>query len=257
MTSNYERRPGEPLTLRYIPSATVEPVYFVKPGATLGEARTVMELNDFSQLPVLANGRLKGVVSWETIGRALARNPGATLADCTDQHCPSAMLDSELLKAIPLINGHGFVVATTQDKRVSGIVTGADLGEALAGIAGPYILLEKIETTIRRILDHLQTGNSIVASVMERVRAKNRKSVTESADELTLGELNAVLCSDTVWDLLPGGYYQVTVDRSLQEAVETRNLLMHFRELGTSDTAMRLEKLAELLDQIEGRLDLG
>lgn len=254
MTSKYERRIGEPLTLRFIPSATVEPLHFVKPGASLSEARTIMELHDFSQLPVLVKGRLEGVVSWETIGRALVKNPSATLADCIDKVCPSEELDSELLRVIPLINKYGFVVATKEHKRVAGIVTGADLGEALAHIAGPYIMLEKIETTIRRILERHQSSGGLVASVMEDVRAKNKKSATKSTDELTLGELVAVLCNESVWEHLPGGYDRITVNRFLDEAVSTRNQLMHFRELGTEDTANGLEKLADLLEQIERQL---
>lgn len=214
-----------------------------------------MELHDFSQLPVLANRRLKGVVTWETIGRALAKNSDASLTDCTETVCPSVSVDSELLKAIPLINAHGFVVATNEDKTVSGIVTGADLGVALASIAGPYILLEKIETTMRYVIESLRIrDNEAVVSISDAVRSRNNKPAVLSSEDLTLGELEAVFCHEDLWPHLPGSYHRETISQELQNAVKLRNLLMHFRDLNSNDPVPALENLAEVLGEIWTRL---
>lgn len=56
----------------------------VRVGDSLGTAMTIMVLRGYSQLPVLdADGRLRGVVSWESIGRARMADPGAGLQAAT------------------------------------------------------------------------------------------------------------------------------------------------------------------------------
>lgn len=56
----------------------------VRVGDSLGTAMTVMVLRGYSQLPVLdADGRLRGVVSWESIGRARMADPDAGLEAAT------------------------------------------------------------------------------------------------------------------------------------------------------------------------------
>src|SRR5699024_6036867 len=106
------RRLGDTLTLSYIPSATIEPVITVQIGDSLSHARTLMELHNFSQLPVVSRGNKvpKGVVTLEKIGRALISNPEATLSDCIDHDPPRFPLNHNLLDAIESINAHGYIL---------------------------------------------------------------------------------------------------------------------------------------------------
>ncbi|NEC01340.1 CBS domain-containing protein [Streptomyces anulatus] len=56
----------------------------VRVGDSLGTAMTLMVLRDYSQLPVLdTDGRLRGVISWESIGLARMADPQADLAAAT------------------------------------------------------------------------------------------------------------------------------------------------------------------------------
>lgn len=249
---SYVRNPGDPLTFAFIPSATIDPLYAVNPQATLSEARTLMELHDISQIPVLQNNRLKGIVTWETIGQALARDSDASLQACIKDECPEAQLDEDLLNVIPEVNRHGFVVVLKHDRTVSGIVTGADLGNALADVAGPYILLEKIETSMRRIVSHVRTDdNPQVFEIETRVLGGNGKFNIAVPEELTFGELKSVVCHESVWPLLPGDYDRKSLSDALHDAVELRNQLMHFREVTNRSAIPKLGQLVNILNEIE------
>lgn len=75
------------LAMDFIPSATLEPVITVAETDTLAKARTLMELNNFSQLPVVKGkgNRAVGIVSWQSIGKALLQNPNSKLDQCIDR----------------------------------------------------------------------------------------------------------------------------------------------------------------------------
>jgi predicted transcriptional regulator len=92
-----DREPGEPLNFSYIPSASVEPLHSPTASDTIEDARTLMELHNVSQLPVLRGPRAVGVVTWESLGRALFRGPDVSLKDCTVTDFPKASIDSALL----------------------------------------------------------------------------------------------------------------------------------------------------------------
>ena len=56
----------------------------VKPDDDLSQAMCLMKRKNYSQLPVIESGRLKGVVSWRTIGESAAgsKSPMPKLVRC-------------------------------------------------------------------------------------------------------------------------------------------------------------------------------
>lgn len=232
------RNPGESLTLSYIPSSTVEPVITVKESDSLHRAITLMELNDFSQLPVVkgSSKQPKGVVTWETIGRALALNSGATLKDCIDTAPPVFDINDDLIGAIRAINEVGYSLVVKRNRELSGIVTSADLGAALAQIAQPFLLLERLEERLSLIIQRLQ-GFGLVRQDDFRTRAPEKKRSVETAvDGLTLGEKAALATREETWQRVTTVFDRNALVSSLDGAAKLRNRLMHFRPLEDDDT---------------------
>lgn len=232
------REPGEPLTLSYMPSSTVEPVISVKESDSLRRAVTLMELNDFSQLPVVrgAGKHPKGVVTWETIGRALAVNPDATLKDCIDSNPPTSCIDHDLMHAIEKINRAGYTLVLKQNKELSGIVTSADLGTALAQITSPFLLLEQLEDRLSRIVRRLQSLGMVSRSDLQPTETKDVEVNSARVDDLPLGDKITLATRKETWHCVTSAYDRSAVATSLEGAARLRNRLMHFRQLESSDS---------------------
>lgn len=244
--------------MEYIPSATVKPLVYVKETDSLARARTQMELYDFSQLPVLRGKKAAGVVTWESIGRTLLRKPDATLMDCVDKSWKSVSLTDELLSIIPIVNERGCVVVLDGRDQVSGVVTGADLGDLLAGVAGPFLEFETIENSLRNIVTALRESSSLTLETMAKVLPKSDKPTDRDVADYTFGELRQIICSDLVWPALNCTYDRAALLANLDDAVEIRNLLMHFRTLSEEhqEVIARLSNLRKVLVEVHDGLRL-
>ncbi|GAA0198910.1 CBS domain-containing protein [Glutamicibacter creatinolyticus] len=253
----YERKPGEPLTVEFVPAATVEPLVSVKISDSLALARTQMELHGFSQLPVLRGPKAVGVVSWESIGRTLVRNVGATLEECLDESWQTVRLTDELLPIIPRVNEHGYVVVLDERDHVRGIVTGADLGELLAGVAGPFLEFETIENVLREIVTRLKLANLLSVDTIKAALPKSDKPADRIAQDFTFGELRQIICSEKVWPSMQSSYDRESILHHLDDAVRTRNLLMHFRTLTEkdNDAISRLPYLRKVMVEVRDGLE--
>ncbi|WP_104198607.1 HPP family protein [Cryobacterium sp. Y29] len=220
------------LNVAYIPASKVQPVVTVKETDELDRARTLMEVHDFSQLPVVRGRGTRpiGVVSWATIGRALLRNSKAALIDCIDVSIKSVPLDSDLLEAIPVINRDGYVLVVNPEGDISGIVTSADLGDALADLAGPFLSVAECERMMRDLIaDCLARAHLDVERVT--LILKMAEPFDGNVAGLAFGELVTLLVTPDVWALLEGGYERNVMADQLNQVSEIRNRIMHFRDL--------------------------
>lgn len=251
------RRSGDTLTVAYIPSAQLEPLITIKDTDDLIKARTEMELGDFSQLPVMHGKKPVGVVSWQSMGRALARNSAATLSDCLDMDFPRFRLDDDLLQAIDVVNRHGYVLVVGSQGEIVGIITSADLGEALADLAQPFLYFERLEDNLRKVFDLLRTRAALTVEDVERALPRTPRDAAAPAHDFTLGDLVAVLTDALVWSRVSATFERSTFLRSLQAAVAARNKIMHFRLLSRDDerTVASLPNLVRVSAQLLEDLD--
>lgn len=254
-------------TVADIPGANVEPVVTVGRGDTLERAVTLMRLNDFSQLAVVGrpkNGNGKGLVpegaiSWESIGRAMSENPSAALRDCIDREAPRISVEGDLFEAISQIREHGYVLVIDQRDakrgRLSGIITHADLGDVLAGIARPYLLVEQLERLLRELLEVCVEKGWVATSDFPAADTDSRPS----ADDLTLGQLQKLTVDrELLWQKIQPGNDRSVVATALSLATQLRNKLMHFRELETAEhrTLEQLPQLVLLVEDILAKAKL-
>jgi predicted transcriptional regulator len=252
-----DRAVGEPLTLRHIPSATVRPLWSLKSSDTIAEARTLMELYNVSQLPVLVGKRPTGVVTWQSLGRAVLRNADAALSDCIDFEFPKAFLDSDLLTHFSEIEEHGYVVVVDQQNQVSGIVTSSDLAGEFSKIVTPYLNLEQIESELRKIFDYLKLSGSLSDEMIEAALPKRNKIIHDEGAGVALGDLIHVLLHRAVWPLLGTDLSNTVMRTALTSASELRNNLMHFHPLTASDeqASLMLRGAGKLVRDIRTNLE--
>ncbi|MFK0015480.1 CBS domain-containing protein [Streptomyces sp. NPDC091027] len=205
-----------------VDSANRTPVS-VTVGASLQSAMTLMVLHGFSQLPVLdEEGRLRGVISWETIGRARMGDPGAELAAATERRVREADRSDDLLEWINEIYQSGYVFVRDQDLKVCGLITAADLTVQFGTRVRPFVLIEEVEQRLRRVVD--------ARIPLERIRAvvRRRPDAVNSASNLSFGDYKFLLLEDSNWQALGWAADRELLLTWLEQCRNFRNDLMHF-----------------------------
>lgn len=167
----------------------------IPPGATLQEAVSRMIENDFSQLPVVEDGRPFGspasFITSSSIARAL-RVFGTSLEHLRvrDALVPARTLsaDEDLFSKMDDLLDAYAVLVLNQDGTIAGIVTSYDTSQYFRRRAEDMLLVEDIETTLK---DHvrsafggdeadphgpLQTAINALGGPMDSVREGCRKS---------------------------------------------------------------------------------
>lgn len=132
--------------------AANKPVVSVTPNHTVEQAVTLMLANSFSQLPVMQGEReVKGVITWEGIGArfALGRAGKEVREFMTSPQVIS--FDKSLFDAIAIIAQHQYVLVQGADRRISGVVSAADLSLQFRHLTEPFLLLSEIEQHIRKL----------------------------------------------------------------------------------------------------------
>lgn len=219
-----------PLTYRinHLASAT-EGVVSVSSRDMLNKAITSMVYHDFSQLPVLDElGRLCGVVTWESIGRARMSGTALTLADVITPDPLNLLDQSELLPWVTQIQQRGYAFVHDSQHKITGIVTASDLSTQFGIRVQPFVLLEELEQRLRRLINQALDHCTLT---LDQIRSKllpHRRNRVQAADDLTLGEYPYVLEPQEHWEALDWNADQGLVVDSLTECGKFRNRLMHF-----------------------------
>ncbi|MBZ6132071.1 MULTISPECIES: CBS domain-containing protein [Streptomyces] len=219
----------------------------VRVGDDLDTATTLMVLRGYSQLPVLdSDGRLRGVVSWESIGRARIAysSPGLHAATVRAQEANGS---DDLLDWIGVIQQYGYVVVRDPDHKVCGLITASDLTVQFGTRVRPFVLVEEIEQRLRRVVDR--------CIPLDRIRAgvpRNRAAQVHSAANLTFGAYKWLLKEPENWAALGWGINQEHFLAALEECRVFRNDLMHFSpDPVTDDQLTPAQGLLELLRSVD------
>lgn len=201
--------------------AANRPPEYVRASDSLQSAMTRMVLRGYSQLPVLdSHDRLRGVVSWESIGRARMADPHAELEAAVNR-AREAERSDDLLDWVGEIQQTGFVMVRDRDHKVCGLITAADLALQFGTRVRPFVLLEEIEQRLRRAVDPRISP--------ERLRAAARgSSRVKSAADLTFGNYGYLLKESENWDALGWSIDQGLFLQELEQCRQFRNDLMHF-----------------------------
>ena len=244
-----ETQPDPQNQIGRLDAANNPPIY-VAPDASLEQVLTpIMLNNDFSQVPLISGTRdLRGIVTWKTIGRRLARSrePIKTAMECKET-AEFVAYNYPLLDAISKIVAHDYVLIQAQDKTFCGIVTASDLAKELGLLAGPFLLIGEIERGLRSYLTGKFTLDELVA-----VKAPgDDKRAIQSISNLTFGEYVRLIENKENWIKLGLQLDRVSVVQKFREILDIRNRVMHFDPKSLKDADLNaLRATAQLLKDL-------
>ena len=198
----------------------------VAPDDSIERAVTIMMSNGYSQLPVMIGERdVKGMITWESIARKLVLSGAcARVSDCMVVH-REISADSSLFAAIPEIAECQYVlVRDPKDKRITGIITGSDLGLQFQQLAEPFLLLGEIEHQIRRLIENRFTAVELVAA---KDPGDTERTINSVAD-LSFGECIRLLENKDRWQTLGLKIDRIEFVKESHRIREIRNDVMHF-----------------------------
>jgi len=211
----------------------------VPPAATFEQAITIMLLNDFSQLAILAGPRtLRGAVTWKSIARARHVNSEATfssaIAPARDFSYDTRLLD---VLDLDILQKEEFIFVRAYDGRISGIITATDVVRTYDKTATPFFLLGEVDQELRRLIQ-----NTFELNIVRQACAG---STVKSFDTMTIGQYQAVLANPEYWAELGWPLDRKLFIERLDEIRKIRNTVMHFNPDPIPDTA--IDKLRNFL----------
>lgn len=225
-----EDKPPEPAAAQEVSlkvghlRAASQDVVTVRPDDSLARAQTLMMLHNYSQLAVASTPRsVQGAITWESIGR---KSVSRELTCARDATVPAEEVefDQDLLPLLPRIASAGYVLVRGRDKKLSGIITAADVTVEFDALASPFFLLGEIERRLRLVVDeHFQPEEM----AQFRDPAEQGRPV-EAVEDLSLGEISRLLEKPDVWDLLQWRADRGTFIEFMANVRSVRNRLMHF-----------------------------
>jgi CBS domain-containing protein len=128
-------------------------ITYCKLDDTIATAKTLMLLNDFSQIPVVNDeGKIDGCVSWKSIGKteALCDNMKFVQDYIED---PIILKEKEIfLKHIKTIAHNDYVLVVNSKNILKGIITTYDMTLYFDDFITPYLKLGIIEDSLRKII---------------------------------------------------------------------------------------------------------
>ena len=219
----------------------------VHPDSLLNAATTIMQLHDYSQLPVMTNERMvSGVISWKSIGTRFSLGRESEYV----RHCmdPARELPvtAPLFDTIATIAEHGYILVRGTDNTITGIVTAADLSYQFMQLAGPFLFVGEIEGHLR----HLIHGKFTLEQLRAASGHEDGRPI-EGSGELTLGGYCRLLENKDNWEQLG-----LNIDRSefvkhLDSVRQIRNDVMHFNPDGlSSDETKKLQDIARFFENL-------
>ena len=201
--------------------------------APIEEAYSEMLLGKYSQL-VVASGAtprqqdIKGIVSFQSIAKALMNGEPKSVRDCADSNVPFAQSHDDLKSVVGQLAEIDVVLVIGRDKRLQGIVTSWDLAEEFAGLVDPFKRIGEIEERLRTLLER-RLGKDRVTQFLSKKGLSGKDPIADP-DDLTMGALQRVFESPEHWDDLHLPLNRNVFTRALNDARKYRNRLMHFKD---------------------------
>ena len=229
-------------------------VAWVSPDASIKTAYTMMMLNKHSQLVVASHAEplrqdIKGIVSFQSMTKALMNGRPTTVGDCIDNKVPIVQSDADLNSVVEQLKGHDVVLVIGRERRLQGIVTAWDLAEEFAELVDPFNRIGEIEQRLQTLLKR-RLGTNEVAEFLSNHGGASDDQI-EELEELTLGELQRVLEYPEHWNALGLAFERTEFIQALNKAREYRNRLMHFRDPLDEAERMHLTNLCDMVREIQ------
>ncbi|NUT53098.1 MAG: CBS domain-containing protein [Saccharothrix sp.] len=223
-------------------------VVSVHPSASFEDAITKMVINDYSQLPVLANERqLRGAVTWKSIARARHANHAPSFSQAIGS-ARDVAYNQDLVDVLPILAEQDFVFVRDQTERIAGIVTASDLAAEYGATATPFFLIGELDQRLRRIIAATYDF-AVVRALCDPEGARG----IATFDDLSIGDYQRVLENKDCWDELAWPLNRKVFVERLDQLREIRNDLMHFNPGSRpDDDVQKIRNMINLLREYGG-----
>lgn len=221
------------------------PLVWVPPSASFEEAITAMQINDYSQVAVLANSHtLHGAVSWKSIAEARHLNAHADFSDAVDRSARNRVFDyhTRLLDVLETLRQDDFIFVRDFERKITGIVTTADVVHKYDETATPFFLIGEIDQELRQLLQSTFDEDAV------RHACQSAGLKFTSFNSMSIGQYQAVLDNQTCWKLLGWPLNRKLFVARLSEIRSVRNNVMHFNP--DPPKASDVDKLRNFLNLI-------
>lgn len=224
----------------------------ISPDAKVVEATTLMKMKNYSQLPVSTNERdIKGIISWKSLGSRLALGmPCNHVRECMERpHYVRS--DASLFEAIQQIVEHDWVLVIDHTRKLTGIVTTADLSLEFAKLGEPFLLIGEIENHIRNFISDKYPP----AELNEICNPGNSGPKIEDVADLSFGGYVRLLENPDRWVRLAIQIDRKVFIEKLKQVGSIRNDVMHFDPDGIEDEDLAtVREFALFLSGLENNL---
>ena len=204
----------------------------------ISKAKTLMLLNDFSQLPVLSpDGKIEGSISWKSIGKieSIADNKVA-VADFIEE--PIIIKENDnFLKYIRTIAQNDYVFVVNSKNILKGIITTYDMTLYFNDFISPYLKLGIIEDSLREL-------------IMNKIKVELKKNI----NDFVFNEYKALINKEENWNKLGLKNLDKSVFiEKLEQIRVIRNKIAHYKPTPlTREEHSALESFAEIIEKVCG-----
>ena len=195
---------------------------WVPPTASFEQVITMLQINDYSQVAVLANrNTLHGAISWKSIAEAKHLNSDATVSDAVH---PAQVFDYDrrLLDVLPTLQVDEFIFVRNFDREISGIITAADVVRKYDDTAIPFFLIGEVDQELRQLIVNTFDEDTV------RSACKSAGTAFKSFETMTVGQYQTILGNPGCWQQLGWPLDRTQFIKRLDEIRQVRNNVMHF-----------------------------
>ena len=234
MKNNYHIRVKD-----VMPGKTVQTIH---PDHSVQEAITLMLTHDYSQLPVMVNREVKGIISWKSITmKRLFTHDADKVKDCIDNKFEEIKDNEKLIDAVPKVLKYDFVLVRGGRNEIVGIITLADITKLYLNLAEPFLLIGEIEKHLRALI------NKNFKNLSEIIKRPEYRHPVDSAEDLSFGSYIEILGKEERWEKLKLPIDRAEFINQMKDINIIRNKIMHYRmnafDSNDIDSLLRFSKV--------------
>ena len=213
----------------------------------VAEALTLMEQNNFSQIPITAGKIVLGTFSYRSFAQKISAFTGEKLdlnqmqvREFVEQVEFIDVMD-DLVKALDSLDKRDAILVGNKTN-LTGLLTSMDIVKYLYILSSPFVLLGEIEKGIRNVIRDTCTPQQLHEIMLQTLSQIYRaENMPKSLEEMTFNDYVQIMGYGGTWEHFEaifgeGDLHRKRTRAKLKEIGELRNDAFHFkRELSEND----------------------
>jgi len=210
----------------------------VEPSTTVADALRLMAPNRYSQVPVIGDGRVRGVFSLWSLAHHLMDAPNVSPHDLSVEdvmeQIPDVTVDDPLDRVLEHLDRRDAVLVKSPHG-VQAIATATDVLNYYDRVARPFVLLKEIELSLRNLIDACVSEAELQQCIERGLGWKYKGSKDElprSLTNMTFEDYRSIVTAKGNWDSFRGvlGGTKELAAIKLEQVRKIRNDVFHFRD---------------------------